>query len=165
MKMSVAAANTQSEVRRLRPADLEQVIAIDSHHFGEPRRAFFEKRLAQAKRHPEDYVQFGIDRSGVLAGFAFACILRGEFGRDQPIATLDAVGVMVSSREQGIGHALMEGLAEALRRQGVRSVQSQAVWTNHALLRFFDASSFSLAPRLVLERTTLTPLPEVADAE
>ena len=162
--MSDAATIGQSEVRRLRPADLEQVIAIDSYHFGLQRRAFFEKRLAQARKQPHGYVQVGIDRSGVLAGFAFACILRGEFGRDQTSANLDAVGVLVSSREQGVGHALMEGLAEALRREGVQSLQSQAGWTNHALLRFFDASGFALAPRIVLERTT-APLSEAVDAE
>ena len=162
--MSDAATMNQSEVRRLRPADLEQVIAIDSHHFGLQRRAFFEKRLAQARKQPHDYVQVGIDRNGVLAGFAFACILRGEFGRDQTSANLDAVGVLVSSREQGVGHALMDGLVEALRREGVQSLQSQADWTSHALLRFFDASGFGVAPRLVLERTT-APLSEAADVE
>jgi predicted N-acetyltransferase YhbS len=163
--MSNAATNTETKVRRLRPIDLEQVIAIDSHHFGEPRRAFFEKRLAQARAHPGDYVQVGVDRNGILVGFAFACILRGEFGREQAIATLDAVGVMVSSREQGVGHALMDGLTKALRQEGVQSLQSQAGWTNHALLRFFDACGFGLAPRLVLERSALTLLPEPVDAD
>ena len=158
--MSNAAANMETKVRRLRPTDLDQVIAIDSHHFGEPRRAFFEKRLAQAKAHPADYVQVGIDRNGILVGFAFAGILRGEFGREPAIATLDAVGVMISSREQGVGHALMEGLTKALRQEGIQSLQSQANWTNHALLRYFDACGFCLAPRLVLERSALTPLSE-----
>lgn len=163
--MGNAVVKMETGVRRLRAADLEQVIAIDSHHFGEPRRAFFEKRLAQAKKHSEDYVQVGVDRGGVLVGFALARILRGEFGRDRAIATIEALGVMVSSREQGFGHALMDGLVDALRETGVRSVQSQAIWTNHTLLRFFDACGFSLAPRLVLERSALTPLPEAADRE
>ena len=163
--MSTVAANTETRVRRLRPTDLEQVIAIDSHHLGEPRRAFFEKRLDQATEHPGDYVQVGIDRNGILVGFAFARILRGEFGRDRAIATLDAVGVMISSREQGVGRALMDGLSRALRQEGVQSLQSEAYWTNHALLRFFDACGFSLAPRLVLERSILTPLPEPVDAD
>jgi predicted N-acetyltransferase YhbS len=163
--MSNAAANMETKVRRLRPTDLEQVIAIDSHHFGKPRRAFFEKRLAHAREHPRDYLQVGVDRNGILVGFVFARILRGEFGREQAIATLDAVGVMISNREQGVGHALMNGLTEALRHEGVQSLQSQANWINHALLRFFDASGFSLAPRLVLERSALTPLPEPVDAD
>lgn len=163
--MSNAVANTESKLRRLRPADLEQVIAIDSGHVGEPRRAFFEKRLAQAREHPEDYVQVGVVRDGALVGFAFARVLRGEFGREQAIATLDAVGVRMSSRELGVGHALMGGLTKALCQEGVRSLQSQADWTNHALLRFFDASGFNLAPRLVLERSALTPLPESVDGD
>jgi predicted N-acetyltransferase YhbS len=161
--MSNAVANIESKIRRLRPADLEQVIAIDSDNVGEPRRAFFEKRLANAREHPEDYVQVGVARDGTLVGFAFARILRGEFGREQAIATLDAVGVTISNRELGVGHALMGGLTKALCQEGVRSLQSQADWTNHALLRFFDASGFHLAPRLVLERSALTPLAEPVD--
>ena len=72
---------------------------------------------------------------------------------------------MVSSREQGVGRALMDGLSRALRQEGVQSLQSEAYWTNHALLRFFDACGFSLAPRLVLERSALTPLPEPVGAD
>ena len=91
--------------------------------------------------------------------------MRGEFGREQAIATLDAIGVMAASREQGVGHELVDGLTKALRQEGVRSLQSQVSWTNHALLRFFDACGFNLAPRLVLERSALTPLPEPVDAD
>ena len=61
--MSDAAANTDNSVRPLRPADLERVIAIDSGHVGEPRRRFFEKRLAHAKQHPEDFVHVGVIRN------------------------------------------------------------------------------------------------------
>jgi len=163
--MSDAAANTDNSVRPLRPADLERVIAIDSGHVGEPRRRFFEKRLAHAKQHPEDFVHVGVIRNDLLVGFAFARILRGEFGREQAIATLDAVGVERDSREHGVGHALIDGVTEVMRKKGVHSLQSQADWTNHALLRFFDASGFGLAPRLVLERSVLTPLAEPDENE
>ena len=163
--MSNPVTNTDNTIRPLRPADLERVIAIDSGHVGEPRRRFFEKRLAHAKRHPDDYVHVGVVRNGALVGFAFAHILRGEFGREQAIATLDAVGVEHDSRERGVGHALMVGLTEIMRAKGVQSLQSQADWTNHALLRFFEASGFGLAPRLVLERSVLTPLAEPLENE
>jgi preprotein translocase subunit Sec61beta len=52
-----------------------------------------------------------------------------------------------------------------MREKGVQSLQSQADWTNHGLLRFFDSSGFGLAPRLVLERSVLTPLAEAPDDE
>ena len=163
--MSNAAATKDNNVRPLRSTDLERVIAIDSAYVGEPRRRFFEKRLAHAKQHPEDYVHVGVVRNGALVGFAFARILRGEFGREQAIATLDAVSVEHDSRERGVGHSLMASLTEIMRQKGVHSLQSQADWTNHALMRFFDASGFGLAPRLVLERSVLTPLAEPIENE
>jgi len=163
--MNTVAATLDNTVRPLRSADLERVIAIDSAHVGEPRRRFFEKRLAHARQHPEDYVHVGVTHNGVLVGFAFARVLRGEFGREQASATLDAVGVEHDSRERGVGRALMAGLTKLMREKGVRSLQSQADWTNHALLRFFDSSGFRLAPRLVLERSVLTPLAETVDEE
>ena len=158
--MSNAAAIKDNNVRPLRSNDLERVIAIDSAHVGEPRRRFFEKRLAHAEQHREDFVHVGVTRDGVLVGFAFARILRGEFGREQAMATLDAFAVEPGSQDRGVGRALMNGLTVVLRRKGVQSVQSQADWTNHVLLRFFEASGFGLAPRLMLERSVLTPLAE-----
>lgn len=163
--MSNAATNIEDTVRRLRPADLEQVILIDSDYVAEPRRRFFEKRLAHAEKNPEDFVQVGVARNGTLVGFAFARILRGEFGRDQAVARLDALGVMSSNRVRGVGHALMGGLTVSLRQKGVQSLQSQADWTDHTLLGFFDASGFGLAPRLILERSVLTPLAEPVEDE
>jgi L-amino acid N-acyltransferase YncA len=163
--MSTAAAKTDNSVRPLRPADLERVIAIDSSHVGEPRRRFFEKRLAHSKKRPEDFVHVGVFRNGLLVGFAFARISRGEFGREQATATLDAVGVEHDSLARGVGRALMSGLTEIMCQKGVQSLQSQADWTNHALLRFFDASGFGLAPRLVLERSVLSPLAETIEDE
>jgi len=163
--MSNAAVTTDNTVRPLRSTDLERVIAIDSAHVGEPRRRFFEKRLAHAKRHPEDFVHVGVVRKDTLVGFAFARVLRGEFGRQQVIATLDAVGVDRDSQEHGVGRALMDGITRIMREKKVQSLQSQADWTNHGLLRFFDASGFGLAPRLVLERSVLTPLAEPIEDE
>jgi L-amino acid N-acyltransferase YncA len=163
--MSAAVTTADNVVRPLRPTDLDRVIAIDSGHVGKPRRRFFEKRLAHAKQHPEDFVQVGVTNGGTLVGFAFARIQRGEFGRDQAVATLDAVGVEQDSRERGIGHALMDSLCKLLREKEVQSLQSLADWTNHPLLRFFDSSGFWLAPRLVLERSVLSPLAEPVEEE
>ena len=163
--MSSLAANTESRVRPLSPADLPRIVAIDLEHVGEPRHRFFEKRLVHAVKHPEDFVHVGVARDGMLVGFAFARIQRGEFGREQALATLDAFGVEHGSQDRGVGRALMRGLTEVMRGKGVESLQSQADWTNHPLLRFFDASGFGLAPRLVLERSVLTPLAEPAEDE
>ncbi|HET9717902.1 MAG TPA: GNAT family N-acetyltransferase [Pseudolabrys sp.] len=163
--MSNIARNGRNDVRPLRSADLERVIAIDSSHIGEPRRHFFEKRLAHAQRYPDDYVQIGVVRNSALAGFVFARIMRGEFGSQKTIAVLDAVAVEHDNQSRGVGRALMTALAEMLRQKGVHSLESQADWTNHSLLRFFDVSGFGLAPRMVLERSVSNPMIEPIEEE
>ncbi len=152
--------DSAGRIRALRAGDLERVIAIDSAHTGHVRRRFFEKRFAAAAAHPEDFVLLGTDEGSSLVGYALARLLHGEFGREEASATLDALGVAPDSRDQGIGQVLMGGLVAALRERGVRLLQSQADWKNHALLRFFAASGFELAPRLVLERAAADPLRE-----
>ena len=163
--MNRIAVKPDHNVSALSSDDLESILRIDTGHVGEPRRRFFEKRLAHARRHPDEYLHVGVSRDGRLIGFVFARILRGEFGRAQSVAMLDAVGVEHESREQGVGHTLMEGLVRLMREKGVQSLQSQADWTNHGLLRFFDSSGFTLAPRLVLERSVLAPLAEPSEEE
>jgi GNAT superfamily N-acetyltransferase len=151
------------KVRRLRPDDLERTIAIDQAHTGRSRRRFFQKRLDAARNHPEDFIHVGVTRDGVLVAFVFARVRQGEFGRDEPVAALDLIGVDPASEEHGYGHVLMEALTQAMREKGVRRLHSQADWTEHGLLKFFDSTKFKLAPRLVLERAVAEPIMEVVE--
>jgi GNAT superfamily N-acetyltransferase len=143
--------------------DIERVIAIDRAHSGHVRRRFFERRFAAAKARPEDYIQVGAMWGGSLRGFAIARVLRGEFGHEEPVAVLDAIGVEAQSQELGVGEALMSELREAMRRNGVRRMQTQAAWTSDHLLRFFEASGFTLAPRIALERSVSEPMLEASE--
>jgi ribosomal protein S18 acetylase RimI-like enzyme len=161
--MIAAPAIANRTVRPLGADDVERVIAIDCAHSGRSRRRFFEKRFTAAAAQPDDYVHIGAIRDGSLRGFAVARILHGEFGHESAVAVLDAIGVETESRERGIGHALMEELGTILRHKGVRSLQSQADWTNHDLLRFLHAAGFELAPRLVLQRLVNEVLAETGE--
>ncbi|MEZ5890089.1 MAG: GNAT family N-acetyltransferase [Xanthobacteraceae bacterium] len=158
-----ASKDANVKVRRLRPDDLERTIAIDQAHTGRPRRRFFQKRLDTARSHPDDFIHVGVTRDGELVGFAFARVRQGEFGRDEPVAALDLMGVDPSCEEHGYGHLLMEALTQAMREKGVRRLHSQADWTEHGLLKFFASHKFKLAPRLVLDRSVAEPMMEAAD--
>jgi L-amino acid N-acyltransferase YncA len=159
----MVSADLSQGVRPLRPDDLERTIAIDQAHTGRSRRRFFEKRLEAAKNHPKDFIHVGVCRNGVLAGFAIARVLHGEFGRTQDVVALDLVGVDPEMQEKGYGHALLDALAKVMREKGVKVLHSQADWTNHGLLKFFDSTGFELAPRLILERAVAQPLVEATD--
>ena len=161
--MVAASPPGNRNARPLGENDLERVVAIDRAHSGHARRRFFEKRLAAAKAQPRDYIHVGAMWGGSLRGFAIARILRGEFGHEQAVAVLDAIGVETQSQEHGIGDALMAELRDTMRSRGVRSLHSQAEWTRHGLLRFFAASGLRLAPRLVLERPVSEPLAETSE--
>lgn len=161
--MRTVTVSADTTVRALRLADLERVIAIDQANAGTARRRFLERRLTASERRPDDYVLVGVERDGALVGFALGRLLFGEFGRVEPVAVLDAIGVDPSSQEHGYGHALMAGLLAAVRCRGVRQLHSQADWTNHGLLKFFDSTGFTLAPRVVLERGTAEALDESSE--
>jgi GNAT superfamily N-acetyltransferase len=160
-----APATADTGPRALDAGDLERVIAIDRSPGGHTRRRFFEKRFAAAAAHPEDFVHVGMMRGGALRGYALARLLRGEFGREHVTAVLDAVGVEPSSRETGIGRALLQELVARLRAQGARTLHSQAEWSEPELTRFFAATGFKLAPRVALERSLATPLVEPSEED
>jgi len=158
--MSKRPVSPVSGVRPLRPDDLERVIAIDKALTGSARRRFMEKRLMAAQAAPDDFVQLGVERAGTLTGFALGRVLHGEFGLVEPAAVLDTIGVDPASQGQGCGHALMDGLLDLLRSKGVQALHSQAEWSSHGMLKFFDSTGFALAPRVVLERGTAQSMSE-----
>jgi N-acetylglutamate synthase-like GNAT family acetyltransferase len=79
------------------------------------------------------------------------------------VAVLDVLDVDPGSQGRGCGRKLLEGVTQQLRHMGVSRVYSEAEWTNHGLLRFFDASGFKLAQRVILERRIAEPFTESAD--
>jgi ribosomal protein S18 acetylase RimI-like enzyme len=160
MGVAISERAPAQRVRPLTDGDLERVIAIDRAHSGHSRSSFFEKRLAAAKASPNDFVHIGVVRGKSIVGFVLARILRGEFGRADAVAVLDALGVDSRSRARGVGQALMGELIRTLREKNVVSLHSQVEWSNHDLLRFFAGSGFTLAPRLALDRPVAEPLAE-----
>ena len=158
--MVAISAFERDEIRLIDADDLETVLAIDRAHTKYSRRRFFAKRFAQAAAHPAEFVAIGFARGGSLRGFAIAHLMRGQFGRKDSVAVLDALSVDFDSQSHGMGQLLISHLLEILRQRGVRVLHSQASWKSHDLLRFFDRCGFALSSRVVLERTVAEPLIE-----
>ena len=147
-------------IRALCADDLDRLVAIDLADSGESRRRFLEKRLHMQAAAPTQYLQFGAETDGHLAGFVLARVQRGEYGRADSSAVIDVLGVARESRGQGCGRALMDALMGQARTRGLSLLRSQAEWTTAALLRFFASSGFELSGRLVLERSVTLPFDE-----
>lgn len=139
-------------LRPLTIDDLEQVVELDRAIGQVSRRGFFDKRLEAQQRDPESFLSLAAVDDGRIVGIALAHLLDGEFGGSATVAVLDALSVRRDHQSSGIGHALMDALCAAARGRGAEEMQTQAGWDEPALLGFFSAVGFSLAPRLVLER-------------
>jgi len=148
--MSSMPLTPQPELRRLGPADLEAVVAIDAAAGGGSRRDYFERRLAAALRDPVRHLQYAAQDGRDLAGFALARVLAGEFGRDRPALLLEVIGVDSGRRGRGVGAQLLAALESQARSQGIGELWTQASWRQDRMLRFLARAGFDLAASHVL---------------
>jgi predicted N-acetyltransferase YhbS len=139
------------KLRRMTPADLDAVVALDAALSGRTRRAYFERRLAAALRQPELHLQFVAEEDGAFRGHALARVLEGEFGRTQPGLRLEVISVDPAAQSRGIGRALHYALEEQARKRKFADIRTGAAWRDHAMLRFLDGVGYRLAPNRVIE--------------
>ena len=140
------------ELRPISINDMEQLVELDNKTTGESRRGFFNKRFSVQQNTPEAFISLAAITGGNLAGFVFARVLDGEFGHENPVAVLDAIGVDPEVQGHGVGSQLMAELDRIMASRNVDELHTQADWNNPRMVDFFSALGFQLAPRLVLER-------------
>lgn len=140
--------------RSLCADDLERVSLLDSQIIGRPRRSFFEKRLQHAIAKPADFVTCAASAEGQVQGYAFGRVQNGDFGSDEAVIALDIFGVEPAHQGQGIGRGLLAGIEARMIKKNIVRLRSEIDWKNHAMMRFFAAAGFSLAPAQMVERDT-----------
>jgi len=138
-------------IRRLAPADLDAVVALDAPLAGRTRRAYFERRLAAALRQPELHLQFAAESAGKLVGHALARVLEGEFGRSARGLRLEVISVAREAQRRGVGRALHAALEEAAKKAAIAELRTSAPWREASMLRFLDEMGYGLDASLVLE--------------
>jgi len=138
-------------VRALTAKDFDAVVALDQRITGHQRRDYFAKRLQAAVRNPKDHLQLAAEGPAGLVGFLLARVAGGEFGRPQPAAVLETVGVDPAAQHRGVGQSLLQGLEDLMRHKNIPELVTDVEWTNHAMLRFLAGGGFALAPRQIVE--------------
>jgi ribosomal protein S18 acetylase RimI-like enzyme len=86
-------------------------------------------------------------------GFIRARVDLGEFGRFEPTAVIDTIGVDVDCRGLGIGRALLSQLLVNLSTLRIERVRTEIDWRDRELLAFLDHCGFHPAQELCFERT------------
>jgi GNAT superfamily N-acetyltransferase len=138
-------------IRKLRPQDLEEVIALDAKAVGRRREEFFKLKLKQAMSDTGIQMSLGAELDGTFVGFLLARVYYGEFGAPEPVAVLDTMGVHPDFRGRGVGAELIDQLRTNLLGLGIRTLQTEVGWNNPELLTFFQREGFEPAPRFCLD--------------
>lgn len=148
-------ANTETRLRPLAAGDVDRLTRLDAMTSGGgSRTSFFERRLKAEQARAEGFFSCIAERGGNIVGFALGHLLDGEFGVKGRVAVLDAIAVDPGAQRQGVARALMEEFDRVARARGANEMRTQAQWNQPALVEFFAAAGFCLAPRVVLERPT-----------
>jgi ribosomal protein S18 acetylase RimI-like enzyme len=141
-------ARDRAEVRQLTAADLEDLVRVDRHITGRERREFIGHALEEALADSGVRVSLAARREGISCGYIMARADYGDFGRPEPVAVIDAVGVAPEYARQGIGRAMLSQLFLNLAALGIERVETEVALDNADVLGFFRAAGFAPGERL-----------------
>jgi ribosomal protein S18 acetylase RimI-like enzyme len=130
---------------------LRALVALDRRITGRDRFAYFERRLVEALDESDIRVSLVAEQDGRPVGFIMARVDFGEFGRVEPTAVMDTIGVDPDYRQQGIGRALLSQLLVNLATLRVERIRTEVDWSDLDLLAFLGDCGFGPAQRLCLD--------------
>ncbi|MBK9359690.1 MAG: GNAT family N-acetyltransferase [Rubrivivax sp.] len=140
------------DVRVMTAADLDAIVRIDRVNTGSDRRDYLSARLAEAEQNRAVRASLAAHCDGTVVGYLMARADLGDFGRTEPVAVIDTLGVDPGYAHRGVGHALMAQLFANLGALRVEAVESSVPLTDGALLGFMVACGFRNSPRLAFRR-------------
>jgi|SRR5688572_2362326 len=141
-------ARDSVDVSLLTAKDLDDVARIDRHITGRDRRVYMQHALDEALRESGVRVSLAARQDGVMAGYIMARADLGDFGRTEPAAVIDTIGVAPEYANQGIGHALLSQLFLNLSALRIERVETIVAAANVDLLAFFYGAGFTPGERL-----------------
>ena len=141
-------ARDTAEIRLLTARDLEDVVRIDRDFTGRERRAYMQHALDEALRETGVRISLAAVKDGHAVGFVMARADLGDFGRTEPVAVIDTLGVAPAFAHHGIGHALLSQLFLNLGALRIERVETVVAARNLELLGFFQGAGFARGQRL-----------------
>jgi predicted N-acetyltransferase YhbS len=139
-------------VRSMTERDLPAIIRLDRKITGRDRTAYLTRKGAEVMKQSAIRVSLVADVNGHLGGFLMARVEFGEFGRTEPTAVLDTIGVDPAYAGRHVGRALVEQLLLNLASLRAERVLTDVQWNDLPLLGFFGRVGFRHAQRLAFEK-------------
>ncbi len=147
-----AAEGSRATIRGMRLDDLDAVVQLDARVSGDPRRAYFERRLASLSPDRLDNHTLGLvaEVGGVIVGFVMGTLTNGEFGFTEVTALVDSIAVHPDQQRRGVGQRLARAFVAEGAARGVRDVYTLVNWNAWDMLKFFDSIGFTLTQTVPL---------------
>lgn len=146
------AAQGSPDIRPVTPADLAGIARIDRAVTGSDRRGYIEALLAETTEPSRTRVSLAALEDGAIVGFVMARADIGDYGRTEPAAVLDTIGVDPEYARRGIGRALVARLAANVAQLQVERIETMVRVADLSLLGFFLGAGFAPAQRLAFVR-------------
>ena len=128
--------------------DLDGAARIDRRLTGRDRRGYLCRTFGEALADSAVRISLAARVDGGVAGYLMARVDYGDFGRLEPAAVIDTVGVDPLRARQGIGRGLLSQLFVNLRGLGVERVETVVAPDALDLLGFFVRAGFRPSERL-----------------
>jgi ribosomal protein S18 acetylase RimI-like enzyme len=141
-------ARDRVELCSLTTGDLAGVQAIDQSITGRNRQVYLSRLADEVIADSAVRVSLVARRNREIVGFVMARTDFGDFGRAEPIAVIDTIGVHRWFAGAGIGYALLSQLFLNLHALGVQRVETVVAPGNLGLLAFFQKAGFGPGERL-----------------
>jgi GNAT superfamily N-acetyltransferase len=141
-------ARDAADVRSMRPNDLDAIARIDRRITGADRREYIAARLAEAMDDSGVRVSLCARCDDTPAGYLMARADLGDYGRTEPVAVIDTLGVDPEFAHRGIGRALLSQLFANLGALRVERVETIVPLQDLVLLGFMQAAGFTPSERL-----------------
>jgi predicted N-acetyltransferase YhbS len=143
-----ALARDRADVRSLERTDLEEIARIDRRIMGRDRSAYIGRVVEEALTDSAIRVSLVAHEDKSATGFIMASVDFGGFGRTEPVAVIDTIGVDPGFTGAGIGTALLSQLFVNLEALHVERVETVVARENFGLLEFFYRAGFDSSQRL-----------------
>ena len=145
-------ARDSADVQSMKPQDLQEIARIDRAITGRDRTEYMQAKLAEAMNDSAIRVSMTARLDGTIVGYLMARADIGDFGRTEPAAVIDTIGVDPEYANRGVGRAMLSQLFANLGALRVERVETITAPRDQALLGFLFDAGFVPAQRLVFTR-------------
>jgi len=147
-----ALSRDKVHVRSMNESDLGTVVRIEAKLTGHGLRQFFAAKLKEMMAESGIRVSLVAEIDDAPVGYIMARVDFGEYGRTEPVAVIDSIGVNPGFGHLGVGTALLSQLLVNLDALRVEKVRTTVPWNSFQILSFLADKGFKPSQQLVLSQ-------------